>query len=75
MGKFNPKKNKASKGNISILGTTLGFLVLGIVLLIIGCQDNVIPWLKTTGIVLLVLAIPAIICLVHNIIIEKIKDM
>lgn len=75
MAKFNPKKNKASKGNISILGTTLGFLVLGIVLLIIGCQEHVLTWLKTTGIVLLVLAIPVLIFMVHNIIIEKIKDM
>lgn len=74
MGKFK-QKAKASKGNISILGTTLGFLILGIVLLIIGCQDNVIPWLKTTGIVLLVIAVPVLIWMVHSIVIEKIKDM
>lgn len=74
MGKFKPKA-KTSKGNISILGTTLGFLILGIILLIIGYKDNVLPWLKTTGIVLLVIAVPVLIWMVHGIIIEKIKDM
>ena len=74
MGKFKLKA-KASKGNISILGTTLGFLILGIILLIIGYKDNVLPWLKTTGIVLLVIAVPVLIWMVHSIIIEKIKDM
>ena len=74
MGKFKPKA-KASKGNISILGTTLGFLILGIILLIIGYKDNVLPWLKTTGIVLLVIAVPVLIWMAHSIIIEKIKDM
>jgi Na+/melibiose symporter-like transporter len=74
MAKFKPK-GKASKGNISILGTTLGFLIIGIILVIISYGENVIPWLKTTGIVLLVIAVPVLIWIVHNIIIEKIKDM
>lgn len=67
--------NKASKGNISVLATTLVFLVLGIVFLVISYHNQVLPWLKTTGIALLVIAVPILLWVLHNVIIKKIKDM
>lgn len=72
MGKFN---KKSSIGKVSVCATTLGFLVLGIILLIIGCKDNVVPWLKTTGIAILVIAVPIILWFAHLYISEKIKEM
>lgn len=69
------KFNKASKGNISVLGTMIGFIVLGTIFLIIAYHDKMGKWLDKYGLTLIVVLIPVILFVVHQFVMKKIKEM
>ena len=71
MGKF----NKPSKGNISVLGTMIFFVVLGTLFTIIAFHDKMGKWLDKYGLTLCVVLIPVILFVVHQFVIKKIKEM
>lgn len=69
------KFNKASKGNISVLGTMIGFTVLGTIFLIIAFHEKMGKWLDKYGLTVLVIAIPVVLFIVHQFVMKKIKEM
>lgn len=63
-------------GNYKLpLITTIIFLVIGIVLLVVGFFNEIVSWLWKYGLVLLAVTIPIIITIVHKIVSKKIDNM
>ena len=71
MGKY----NKASKGNISVLGTMISFIVLGTIFIIIAYHNDICDWINKYGLTLLVIAIPVLLFIIYQFGIKKIKEM
>lgn len=71
MAKFN--KPKSNVGSVALVSSI--FAILGIVLLVIGYNVKIVSWLKTFGIVFIVLAVPIVIWILYNFINNKIKEM
>lgn len=68
------KRGRSRKGGIIIGAVTGGFAVLGTVFLIIGYQNEVLKWMATTGIALLVMAAIPLLVLLYNLINRKIES-
>ena len=71
----NYNKPNGNNKNIGMVVITIVFAIIGIVCFIIGYNNEIISWMKTFGIVILVLLLPLIVFLVYKFIIEKIKDI
>lgn len=70
MGRFERKNSQAKIGwGVGI--ALLAFAALGTAFLIIGYKDSIVSWMKTTGIVLLILAIIPLTYLVKFLIDQK----
>lgn len=69
------KKTDNMKGKISVLWTTLIFAILAVVLLIIGYHNEVVHWMMTMGIVILVISVPISISIIYLLIKRKIEEM
>ena len=73
MASYNrPNENKK---NIGVIIVTAVFAIIGIICIIIGYGSNFLTWLKTFGVVILVLVSPVLVFVIFKIIIKKIKDM
>lgn len=70
-------KNKSNnmKGKISVLWTTLIFTIIAIALLIIGYHNQIVHWMMTMGIVILMIAVPIAVTIVYLIVKRKIEEM
>lgn len=73
MAKYN-KANGNTK-SIGVIIITAVFAILGIICIIIGYKDEVLTWLSTFGIVLLVIASPILVYIIYQLVLKKIKDM
>lgn len=65
---------KSKKAGIAVTLVTAVFAILGIVFLVIGYHDEVLRWMATTGIALLVVALIPIGALVYTLIQRKIDS-
>lgn len=68
-------KYKEAKTKIGIVGITVAFAIVAAIFIIIGTGNEVFGWLKTTGIVLLVISTPIILFFLYKFIMDKIKEM
>jgi hypothetical protein len=68
-------KFKEAKSKIGVIGITAAFAVLAAIFIIIGTGSEVLSWMKTTGIVLLVISTPIILYFVYAYVMNKIKEM
>lgn len=69
------KSNQAKWRVGSLTLTTLIFIILGIVLILLGTFNQVVSWLKTFGIAFLVCACPLVIWVIYRVVNNKIKEM
>lgn len=74
MANFN-KPNESNKKNIGMIIITLCFALAGLACIIIGFGNEMLTWLATFGIVIVVLASPLLIFFLYTILSKKIKDM
>lgn len=65
---------KSKKSSIGVTIVTLVFAVIGAICLVIGYQDQVLSWLKTTGIVILVASAIPLLVLGYYLIQKKIES-
>lgn len=72
MASYKPNGNKKSIGVIIV---TIVFAIIGLAFLLIGYWNDVIPWMKTFGIVILVLVSPILIFVIFKTIIKRVKEM
>lgn len=73
MAKYNkPGGNKKSIGVIII---TIVFALIGIACIIVGYGSEFLEWMKTFGIVILVLVSPILTFVIFRLIIGKVKEM
>lgn len=76
MGKFKAKKRKKiSKANLTLLILTICFAVTGIVCIFVGAYKEIVSWLLSFGIVLVVLALPVAVWLIRRILNKKVERM
>lgn len=75
MARFKIKKRKGSKANLGVIVTTIIFLIIGIILLIVGYGNEFLNWLKTFGVVILVISLPILVTCLGIIINNKIKEL
>lgn len=68
-------KYKEAKAKISIALISAVFAVLAAICIIIGYKNEVFSWLKTTGIVVLVISLPVFLYFVYTYLMKKIKEM
>lgn len=73
MAKYN--KPNGNNKNIGVIAVSLFFAIAGLILIIIGYQNEIVSWMKTFGIVVLVISTPIIVFVLYQIINKKIKDM
>ena len=73
MTKFN--KPNGNKKSIGVIIVTAVFAIIGIICIIIGYRIEFLNWLKTFGIVTLIIISPILVFVIYKIIINKIKDM
>ena len=73
MAKFN--KPNGNKKSIGVIIVTSVFAIIGIICIIIGYRIEFLNWLKTFGIVTLIIMSPILVFVIYKIIIKKIKDM
>ena len=73
MAKFN--KPNGNKKSIGVIIVTSVFAIIGIICIIIGYRIEFLNWLKTFGIVTLIIMSPRLVFVIYKIIINKIKDM
>lgn len=73
MGNYN--KPNGSKKNIGQIIIAVVFAIIGTACIIIGYRNEFLHWLKTFGIVVLVLISPIVVFVIYDLIIKKIKDM
>lgn len=71
----NYNKPNGNNKNIGVIIIMAVFAIIGVTCLIIGYKNEIVSWMKTFGIVILVLLSPAIVYLLYKFIISKIKDM
>jgi len=69
-----PKQNKSWKTGIAVSGVTVLFVAIGTVLLIVGYHNEVLQWLRTTGIVFLVLSALPLLIWGYNAISRKLES-
>lgn len=65
---------KSMRGGIGVAIVTAVFAAIGVVCLVIGYKDTVLSWLKTTGIVVLVVSAIPLCVLAYNLIQKKIDS-
>lgn len=68
-------KYKESKAKISVVGITVAFAIVAAIFIIIGTGNKVFSWMKTTGIVVLVISAPIMLSFLYNYVMKKIKEM
>lgn len=68
-------RDNGSKKNIGMIIITLIFALIGLVCIIIGYKNEVLNWLKTMGIVMVVVMMPVLIWFAFRLISKKIKEM
>lgn len=73
MGKYNVPNG--SKKSIGVIIVTTVFAIIGCICIIVGYGNEFLTWLKTFGVVILVLVSPILIFVIYRIIIRKIKEM
>lgn len=71
----NYNKPNGSNKNIGAVIITIVFAIIGIACLVIGYRNEIVSWMKTFGIVILVLTSPLIVFLLYKFIMNKIKDI
>ena len=71
----NYNKPKTKNKNLGVIIVMSVFAVLGIACIIIGYGNEFVSWLKTFGIVIVVLALPVIVFIVYRILVKKVKEM
>ena len=71
MGNYKPTANKKSIGIIVI---TVIFAIIGVVCIIAAYGNEFLIWLRTIGVVLVVLTAPALVTLIYLFLIKKIKE-
>lgn len=69
-----PKTKKKGKKGIMVLLVTIGFAVVGTVLLVIGYHNEVVSFLRTTGIALLLVALIPLTMFVYGLINKRIES-
>lgn len=73
MAKYNrPAGIKKSIGTIII---TSIFAIIGIVCILIGYANKFLLWLRTFGIVILVISFPILVYIIYKLILKKVKEM
>ena len=68
-------KYKESKAKIGVVGITVAFAIVAAIFIIIGTGSEVFSWMKTTGIVVLVISAPIMLYFLYNYVMKKIKEM
>lgn len=68
-------KPNGNKKNIGVIIVTIVFAIIGILCIIIGYGSDFLNWLKTFGIVILVLVSPVLVYILFSFLIKKVKDM
>lgn len=68
-------KYKESKAKIGVVGITATFAIVAAIFIIIGTGSEVFSWMKTTGIVVLVISAPIMLYFLYNYVMKKIKEM
>lgn len=68
-------KYKESKSKIGVIGITVAFAIVAAIFIIIGTGNVAFEWMKTTGIVLLVISTPIILYFIYAYVMNKIKEM
>lgn len=68
-------KYKEAKTKISIALISAAFAILAAICIIIGYKNEVFSWLKTTGIVVLVISLPVFLYFIYTYLMKKIKEM
>lgn len=71
----NYNKPNGNKKNIGVIIVTVVFAIIGMLCIIIGYGNDFLNWLKTFGIVILVLVSPVLVYVIFSFIIKKVKDM
>lgn len=74
MAKYKLKKER-NKTNIAVIIVIIIFALIGGTLLLIGYKNEMLKWMKTFGIVLLVLTLPLVVFVIYTNVNRKIKDM
>lgn len=74
MAKYKLKKER-NKTNLAVIIVIIIFALIGGTLLLIGYKNEMLKWMKTFGIVLLVLILPLAIFVIYTSVNKKIKDM
>lgn len=71
----NYNKPNGSNKNVGVIIIMSVFAAIGLACFLIGWGNQIVSWMKTFGIVILVITSPVIVFLLYKIIIDKIKDM
>lgn len=71
----NYNKPNGSNKNIGVVILITVFAIIGIACLVIGWRNEIVSWLKTFGIVILVITSPLVVYLLYRFIMNKIKDI
>lgn len=71
----NYNKPNGNNKNIGAVILITVFAIIGIACLVIGWRNEIVSWLKTFGIVILVITSPLVVYLLYKFIMNKIKDI
>ena len=71
----NYNKPNGSNKNIGVIIIMAVFAIIGIACFIIGWRNEIVSWMKTFGIVIVVITSPLIVYLVYKFIMNKINKI
>lgn len=68
-------ENRSVKSNKGVILVTLLFALIGMVLIVIGFKNEILSFLKTFGIIILVLSLIPLVTFLGIVINKKIKEL
>ena len=68
------RRRKIGKAGIGVGITTAVFVVVGTIFIIIGYKDDILSWMKETGVALLVVSLFPLAVLAYNLFLRKIGE-
>lgn len=72
MGYYNEKDHKKS---VTLTIISIVFSIVGAALIVIGCYNSIVSWLKSAGVLIVCVCIPLLIYVVYKKINDNIKRM
>lgn len=66
---------KAKNKNLGLAIVMSVFAVIGLACIIIGYGSEFLSWMKTFGVVILVLSFPVVLFILYRTLVKKVKDM